>query len=539
MPEAGLTILFGSQSGNAEFLAHEISAAATQAGIEVEISALDDALREGNLAWQRLLIVTSTHDDGNMPENAEGFWVWLQTCPPDRFKGLPYAVLALGDSMYEEFCQAGRDFDETFAQLGAHQILERIDCDVDYDMTAAPWIKKFLNALPDTTAWSPREPIEVDLESTPQLSSEPEQWQLGEVTAARLLSRTGSNKRVWHYEIKHDENFAYLPGDSVEIQPTNSDQLVNDWIATFPTVKNVILDGNSMPFADALKHHLELRLPHIGLINTLVNRIPSSEAADRIRNLLESGDREKIDNWLDGRDVLQIITELGFHKREIDEIITLLRPLQSRSFSIASSPSATPLQFSLTVASVQYSAEDRKQYGCATSFLENSLRNSIPIRRVVTNSFRLPEDAAPVIMIGPGVGVAPFIGFLHEIESTGRMNDTWLFFGDQHRETDWFFHDEMQQWLSNGVLKRLNLAFSRDQEEKHYVQHELLTQAADIRDWVRRGAHIYICGEKSPMARQVEETLEKILEGNNSNEVDGAHTLEQLRAEGRYLKDVY
>lgn len=530
MSEAELTILYGSQSGNAEFLAFNVSEAATKAGLNVELMSLDDALHDGNMTWQRLLIVTSTHDNGHMPDNAAGFWAWLQTCADGQFAGLPYAVLAIGDSMYEDFCKAGHDFDHELTRLGAAKMLDSIDCDVDYDMTSTPWIKKLLTTLPDVDPWTPNESVQVDSGSAEQFAVTPETWHSATVTAQRQLSGEGSAKRVFHYDIALGDGFTYLPGDSVDVMPHNNEQLVNEWMLAFPNVETVVVGGEKVSVREALTERLELRLPHVGLINALVSEIPSSEAADRIRNLLESGERQQLEEWLWGRDVLAIITELGFAGSDLQRIIDVMRPLQHRSYSIASSPRVSGDQLSLTVSSVAYEQDNRVQVGCATAFLEASTGQQISVRRVVANSFRLPNDDSPVIMIGPGVGIAPFVSFLQEIEARNGSNQTWLFFGDQHRETDWLYRDEMLTWQSAGVLNRLSVAFSRDQEQKHYVQDEIRAEANELRDWVERGAYIYICGDKNRMAHDVEAALREIL---------SSETLDALRESGRYEKDVY
>lgn len=528
--DSELTILYGSQSGNAEFLAYNVSEAASNAGINAELMSLDDALQAGNVSWQRLLIVTSTHDNGHMPENAAGFWSWLQTCEPSQYAGLPYAVLAIGDSMYEDFCKAGHDFDQEFERLGAVKIVESIDCDVDYDMTSTPWIKKFLSTVPEVEAWSPSSSVEVDAAAVEQFASAPEQWHTATIAAQRELSGQGSEKRVLHYELELEDGFEYLPGDSVDIMPRNDEQLVAEWLNAFPGVESVELSGATVPLREALSDRLELRIPHVGLVNALLARIPSSEPADRIRNLLESGDRQELDGWLWGRDVLAVVSELGFVGSDIQLIVDAMRPLQHRSYSIASSPSVAKSRLSLTVSSVRYEHEHRTHVGCGTGFLERSVHEPILVRRAAANSFRLPENNAPVIMIGPGVGVAPFRAFLQEVESRDDRNETWLFFGDRHRSSDWLYEDEMSAWQKSGVLTRLSLAFSRDQAHKHYVQDEIRAHADALRDWVERGAHLYICGDKNHMAHDVEQALSEVL---------SSATLNSLREAGRYEKDVY
>lgn len=540
--DAELTILYGSQTGNAEFLAYNICENAKKVGINAELLTLNDALSEGNLAWQRLLVVTSTHDNGHMPENADAFWVWLTSLEGQQYAGLPYAVLTIGDSMYDDFCKAGQDFDEEFARRGASPMLDRMECDVDFDMTATPWIKKFLAAVPETTPWSPAPSEQIDTEAAGEFVAQAEEWHSAHIVALRALTAPASDKSAFHLTLDLPESFSYLPGDSLDTRPLNNQVLVEEWLNAFPEVESVTVGGESLPLRDALRSRLELRIPHVGLVNALLTRAAASEHTEHTRRMLAEGDRQEIDAWLWGRDVLDVVQEFGLGGSDLQAVVDAMRPLQFRSYSIASSPQVHNTQVGLTISSVEYAANGRAHFGTGSSHLEALVGSQVSVRRVPARSFRLPEiPVAPVIMIGPGVGVAPFIGFLEDIEARGTARDTWLFFGDQHRASNWLYETEMTNWLSSGVLTKLNLAFSRDQEAKHYVQHELLTHAAEIREWVGRGAHIYICGDKNHMAHDVEETLIQILgdDDPDSNRDVGVAALEALRAAERYVKDVY
>lgn len=540
--EADLTILYGSQTGNAEFLAYNISEDAKKTGLTVELSTLNDALEAGNLAWQRLLVVTSTHDNGHMPENADAFWLWLTSSDSPQYEGLPYAVLTIGDSMYEDFCKAGRDLDTALAEHGGAPMLDRKECDVDFDMTAKPWVKEFLTAVSGVAPWNPSSSTSIDAESAQEFVSEAEQWHAAGVVALRALCLPGSSKSAFHVELELPEQFQYLPGDSLDTRPLNNQILVEEWVQAFPGVATVRIGDAVLPVRDALRSRLELRMPHIGFVDALLDRCVASAMTDRIRALLASGDRQALEAWLWGRDVLDIIHEFGFAGSNLQAIIDVMRPLQVRSYSIASSPRAHGTRLGLTISSVMYEANGRSHFGTGSSHLESLIGSEVLVRRVVAPSFKLPErDDTPIIMIGPGVGVAPFIGFLEDRKARGAAGDAWLFFGEKNRETDWLYEPEMTSWLKSGVLTKLSLAFSRDQEEKHYVQHEILAQAAEVREWVDQGAHIYICGDKNHMAHDVEEALIQVLgEGAGAyTEKVGIRALDALREAGRYSKDVY
>lgn len=538
--EYELTILYGSQTGNAEFLAYNVSEAAKQAGLGTELLTLNDALEQGTFDWQRLLVVTATHDNGHMPDNANGFWKWLQSCPDEQFAGLPYAVLAIGDSMYDDFCKAGQDFDQRFMELGATQIQERIDCDVDYDMTSEKWVQTFIERIPSVPAWQPIAVTQTGSEMSSQFIDEAEVWHEAKIFASRTLTEPDSQKKVVHFDIAVDESFTYLPGDSIDIAIRNSDKLISEWRNRFPDVTEVSFRDENILFTEALAERLELRTPHLSMVNDLIALAPESAAKQLTKQLIASGDRPAIDAWLWGKDVLSVVEELQLDRSALPAIINSMRPLQHRSYSIASSPLISPHVLSLTVSVISYELGGRTHLGAGTHFLEEVAKTGSPfaVRRIVAHEFHLPEQEAPIIMIGPGVGIAPFIGFLQDLEARSSAAQTWLFFGDRHCKTDSLYHNELDQWLRDGRLTKLSLAFSRDQEKKHYVQDELLSNSSEILEWVDRGAYIYICGDKDRMAHDVESALAHILSTGTSEE-QGKKRLDELKDVGRYAKDVY
>lgn len=537
---ADLTILYGSQTGNAEYLAFQVSEKAQSVGLTTDLLTLNDALQSNLLTWNRLLVVTSTHDNGHMPDNATAFWEWLGTQSGAPYRGLPYAVLTIGDSMYDDFCKAGHDLDQTIAELGGVRLRECVDHDVDYDMTSGVWVSRFLEAAIAAEPWSPDEEVEISADAAADFAVTPEMWFPAHVREMRVLSGEGSAKRVLHFELALDPGFSYLPGDSIDVMPRNSAALLDEWQTAFPHVETVDIGAETLPFATALREHYELRLPHIGLVNALAELAIESPAAQVARVLMNSGDRDAIDAWLWGRDVLDIVREFSLAGSSIEPILAAMRALQPRSYSIASSPRSNPQALSLMVSAVRYEQDGRAHLGAGTAFLESCAEHGteFDVRRVPAHEFRLPDSDAPIIMIGPGVGVAPFIGFLSELERRSGTTRSWLFFGDQHRATDFLYEEELRAWLDSGVLTRLSLAFSRDQAEKRYVQHELRAQAAAIAEWVDQGAHVYVCGDKNRMAHDVEEALSQLLD-SPERAAAGACSLDDLRTQGRYAKDVY
>jgi sulfite reductase (NADPH) flavoprotein alpha-component len=535
---AELTILYGSQTGNAEYLAHQIHAKAAKSGEQVELASLEEWLHAGPPQTQRLLVVTSTHDNGHMPDNAAEFWNWLQSLDGGALSGLPYAVLSIGDSMYDDFCKAGHDIDGRLEQSGAVRIVEGVDCDIDFEFTAAKWAGPAVEELLAAEPWagSAVSTGVVAAESTPtsDIAS------TARIADARTLSKTGSAKQVTHYELVFDTAFEYEPGDSIAIFPTNSDSLVDDWISRYGD-QEVEVGQERRQLRDVLREDVELRLPHPGLIVGLARMKPDSKSIRNVLALIQTGDRERLDAWLWSRDVLDVLTDLDCLDVPIADVIAELRPLQHRDYSIASSPILDDGRVHLTVNGVVYNGHRGPYRGAATDFLAARARDGMPfpVRRLPAHEFRLPGENEPVIMIGPGVGIAPFRAFLRHRRALGTSGSNWLFFGDQHRRFDWLYEDEFGELQEAGVLSRIDVAFSRDQAEKHYVQDEILRGSAEIADWIDRGAYIFVCGDKTSMAPDVDRALTSVLAAATGSEAGGVEALASLKASGRYVKDVY
>lgn len=536
---AELTILYGSQTGNAEYLAHQIHAKATKSGQQVELASLEDWLHAGPPETQRLLVVTSTHDNGHMPDNAAEFWEWLQGLDDGALSGLPYAVLSIGDSMYDDFCKAGHDIDGRLELSGAVRIVEGVDCDIDFEFTAGKWAGSAVEELLSAEPWTGNAvSSQVTMFEAPLSNSE--STTAARIADARLLSKAGSAKEVMHYELVFDGAFEYEPGDSIAIYPTNSDALVDEWVCTFGE-QDVQLGQERRPLRDFLREEVELRLPHPGLVVGLSRMKPGSERVRGILSLIQSGDREQLDAWLWGRDVLDVLADLDCLDLPIEEILSELRPLQHRDYSIASSPVLDDGRVHLTVNGVAYDGQRGSYRGAATDFLAERAKDGAPfsVRRLPAHDFRLPGGDVPVIMIGPGVGVAPFRAFLRHRQALGTSGPNWLFFGDQHRKFDWLYEDEFGELMNAGMLSRIDVAFSRDQAEKHYVQDEILKGSSEIANWIAGGAYIFVCGDKTSMAPDVDRALTTVLTDATGSDAEGKAALAALRASGRYVKDVY
>lgn len=533
-PSATIDVLYGTQTGNAEFVSGELVAGARARGLGGTATALDDVTPERLAAMSHVLVVTSTYGEGEMPDNAGLFWEALQSDTAPRLEGLRYAVLGLGDRGYDDFCQAAKLIDTRLEQLGATRLHERVDCDVDFEEPAGEWTAAVLERLvaetgatgtgtgTGTGTKAPSRPRSPWNKRTPYQSR---------LAVNRLLSAPRSAKEIRHYEFDlGDSGITYEAGDALAVVPLNDDALVG------ALLEHLGASGDQ-EVAELLRTEREIRTPSKELIADLVERAPSSELAAVVAH----GDRSDLDSWLWGRDVLDLLQEAGSTAPTLTELLPFLRPLQSRQYSISSSPLAHPGSVHLTIASVRYGTGDRRYEGVASTYLADRIGASpVGIYLQPNASFSVPADDAPMVMIGPGTGIAPFRGFLHERAARGAAGRNWLFFGDQHRETDFVYEDELTELRKRGVLTELDLAFSRDQAEKVYVQTRMRERSRELYAWLEDGAHVYVCGDASRMAKDVEAALLGVIaEQRGRGDDDAAEYLADLRRAKRYVRDVY
>jgi sulfite reductase (NADPH) flavoprotein alpha-component len=553
-PTTTIDVLFGTQTGNAEFLADELVAGAKARGLGGRASALDTVTPEQLAEMSHVLVVTSTYGEGEMPDNAGLFWDAIQASTVPRLEGLQYAVLGLGDTSYDEFCQAGKLLDTRFEQLGATRIHDRVDCDVDFEDPAALWTAAVLDRLAAeagataapgaTTGGGAGDGAGTTGGAGASRASRPgSQWNKrnpypSRLVENRLLSSPRSAKEIRHYEFDlGDSGIEYAAGDALAVVPVNDEVFVADLLEQVGANGGEAFDGR--PIAEVLRTDREIRTPSKDLIADLVQRAPSSELAAVVAH----GDKHELDRWLWGRDVLDLLRDAGPAAPGLDELLPNLRPLQARQYSISSSPLAHPDRIHLTIASVRYGDPHRMYAGVASTFLADRVDpdGTVDVYLQPNASFGVPADeSAPMIMIGPGTGVAPFRGFLHERAVSGATGRNWLFFGDQHRDTDFVYQDELTELQDQGVLDRLDLAFSRDQAEKVYVQTRMLERSAELFDWLEDGGHVYVCGDASRMAKDVEAALLQVIRtGRGRGEDDAQAYLADMRRAKRYVRDVY
>lgn len=529
-----LTILYGSQTGNGRHIAEAIQAEAEQGGLAARTISMAD-YRPAELRRETLLaVVVSTHGEGDPPDDAELLHEYLAGPKAPRLESLRYSVLALGDSSYAEFCRTGRDFDERLAALGAVRYGDRVDCDVDYDEPAARWRAAVLEFAQE---WL------VESSPAPRLHAVPSGHDaapatgpiVGGVVANQRITGRDSGKRVQHIELAV-EGLVYEPGDSLAVVTRNPPAVVEAVLERTGLDGDAVLtDGRIL--AEALAVDCEITKASAGFLEPYANATDAAALAE----LLRDESRKRVAEYLADRQVIDVLHE---HPADLsaDELVGCLRGFKPRLYSIASSPLASPDEVHLTVAAVEYEAFGRRHLGSAsTALAELEVGATLEVRVEPNPRFRLPADpSASVIMIGPGTGVAPFRAFLEHREATGAGGRNWLFFGDRHFASDFLYQIEWARFRKQGVLDRMDVAFSRDQADKVYVQHRLREQARDLYAWLEEGAHVYVCGDAKRMAPDVHAALVDVIAAAGGRTAAGAEDyLKELRRAGRYQRDVY
>jgi sulfite reductase (NADPH) flavoprotein alpha-component len=490
---------------------------------------------------ENVLVITSTYGDGDPPDNAQAFWDYLRadTAPP--LAHLRYSVLALGDTNYAAFCQFGKLCDERLEKLGAQRVHPRVDCDVDYDAPAKAWTDGVFAALAGTGVNC--EESAASIHESPITIHDRKNPFPARLFVNRLLNAEGSGKEVRHYEISlAGSGLSYEVGDALGVVPANCSELVSDLLAALgcdgeEAVKTPADSETSLRLA--LAQHYDITRPSTELLKTAAER---GAADGALAALLEPARRDDLKKWLWGREVIDVITGLTT-PFTAPELIELLKKLQPRLYSISSSPKTHPGEVHLTVAAVRYDGHGRARKGVCSTFLAERCTADTPVPVFVQTShgFRLPADGGvPVIMCGPGTGIAPFRAFLEERRATGAGGRNWLVFGDQKRASDFLYREQLEGWLADGHLTRLDLAFSRDQAEKIYVQDRMRENAAELWAWLESGAHFYVCGDASRMAKDVDAALHQIAEtAGGMNPEGAADYVKKLKADNRYQRDVY
>lgn len=581
-PAARVLVLYGSQSGNAEGLAHaasdKLKARLKPDGSPAfapEVLGMD---RFKDIAWSAetcVLMATSTWGDGDMPDNAVAFWEWLNGPEAPSLSHMRFSVLGLGDRNYNRFCQAGRNLDVRFAELGAARLVPFCECDTDYEARSFQWMADAMAAL---EAAGPSGPV-ASAESTPAPASETGHARLevklnGAVHAStpgaaaasppataysrkhpfpapllenHPLNAKGSAKDTRHISISlQGSGLEYKPGDALGVVPRNCYELVDRVILALNCLGNekIVLEGGQAAILrSALLSNLDLRRAPIRLLENLKEDARNPGEKRRLADLL--GDGAKAREYLEGKDALDVLEDFPHTRLDAQRLVECLGKLAPRLYSISSSPRENPGEVHLTVGIVRYAsgAGGRIRRGVASTFLAERVPLGMPVPVFVQPSshFALPaKPGVPIIMVGPGTGIAPFRAFLQERRVLGDPGKNWLFFGDQCRRYDFLYGEEFVAWKESGFLTRMDLAFSRDQEAKIYVQDRMLENARDLWAWLEEGAHFYVCGDARRMAKDVEAALLKIIAGESGKGPDHAREyLDGMKAGKRYLRDVY
>lgn len=535
-----VTLLYGSHTGNCQALAEDFSGRLKENGLQVSVEDMDRYKPKSLKKEEDLLIITSTHGDGDPPDNALSFYEFLYSRRAPKLDGVRYSVLALGDSSYEYFCQTGKDFDKRLEELGAERFVERVDCDLDYEEEAEDWMNKVVHSLETAaeekkgkTAPSPQAAGPVYTKKNPFSA---------EVLENINLNGRGSNKETRHLELDlEDSSLEYEPGDSLGIYPINEEKLVDQLITLMQWDPELSVtlnkDGEVRALREALLSHFEITV----LTKPLIEKLEPFTSNEKLQEILAS--KETLQTYIEGRDLLDLLADFGPWELGAEELIQQLRKIPPRLYSIASSRKANPDEVHLTIGTVRYESHGRHRLGVCSGQCAERMEpgGNVSVFVQKNSNFKLPEDgSAPVIMVGAGTGIAPYRAFLEEREELGAEGNTWLFFGEQHFTTDFLYQTEWQRWLKDGVLSRMDVAFSRDNEEKVYVQHRMTERSRELFEWLEAGAYLYVCGDEKHMAKDVHQALVSIVQRESGRSLEEAEAyVADLRQQKRYQRDVY
>ncbi|EPJ4085662.1 NADPH-dependent assimilatory sulfite reductase flavoprotein subunit [Klebsiella pneumoniae] len=536
-----IMLISASQTGNARRVAEALRDDLLAAKLNVKLVNAGDYKFKQIAAEKLLVVVTSTQGEGEPPEEAVALHKFLFSKKAPKLDGTAFAVFGLGDTSYEFFCQSGKDFDNKLAELGAERLLDRVDADVEYQAAAAEWRARVVEAL------KARAPVAApaqlatsgavnDIHTSPYTKEAP---LTATLSVNQKITGRNSEKDVRHIEIDlGDSGLRYQPGDALGVWYQNDPQLVKELVELLwlKGDEPVTVEGKTLPLSEALQWHFELTVNTA----TIVENYATLTRSESLLPLV--GDKAQLQQYAAATPIVDMVR---FSPAQLDAeaLIGLLRPLTPRLYSIASSQAEVESEVHVTVGVVRYEIEGRARAGGASSFLADRVEEDGEVRVFIehNDNFRLPANPeTPVIMIGPGTGIAPFRAFMQQRAADGAQGKNWLFFGNPHFTEDFLYQVEWQSYVKEGLLTRIDLAWSRDQQQKIYVQDKLREQGAELWRWINDGAHIYVCGDANRMAKDVENTLLEVIAEYGAMDAEAADEfLSELRVERRYQRDVY
>ncbi len=537
-----VTILYGSQTGNAQSLAEKSGKTLEERGYKVTVSSMSDFKPNNLKKLENLLIVVSTHGEGDPPDNALSFHEFLHGKRAPKLDDLRFSVLSLGDSSYEFFCQTGKEFDQRLEDLGGTRLYPRIDCDLDFDEPAAEWIEGVYAGLSEVQSASVESASAVAAAPAVESAYSRTNPFKAEVLENLNLNGRGSKKETRHVELSLEgSGLTYEPGDSLGVYPENDPELVELVLETAKWDGNqtVTVNKEEIMLSEALSKKLEITV----LTKPLIEKAAQLSSNEELKALAAPEKINELKAYLDGRDLIDLLRDFGPWNVSAQDFVSILRKMPSRLYSISSSLAANPEEVHLTIGAVRYETHGRKRNGVASILTAERLQpgDTLPVYIQHNQNFKLPENPdTPIIMVGPGTGVAPFRSFMQEREEIGAEGKSWMFFGDQHFVTDFLYQTEWQKWLKDGVLTKMDVAFSRDTEEKVYVQHRMQEHSKELFEWLEEGAVVYICGDEKHMAHDVHQTLIDIIEKEGGLSREKAESyLADMQQTKRYQRDVY
>ncbi|WP_346863022.1 assimilatory sulfite reductase (NADPH) flavoprotein subunit [uncultured Draconibacterium sp.] len=547
LPESStkLTILYGTETGHSHGLAEKLAQKATNKNINAQVLSMYDFNYKKLKEEENVAIIVSTHGEGEPPDMAEDFYKFVTGTRAPQLEKLNYSVLAMGDKTYKHFCKTGEDIYSALKALGAHSVCSLAKCDVDYDRDAEIWMNNFLVSL---LSAQPAEQASVSTVTSAGIVSEGSSLAFDEfsksnpymATVLEKVKITGrdSDKEVYHVELSLEgSGLEYEPGDSIGIFAKNPEALVEQILEKtgFNPEQKVDVKEEEITIKDALSHHLEITTLTFDVLKKYQEKVKNPDLAKIIN------DNKLSDDYLYGHDVLDLLEDFPF-EWNANKLAEVLRPIPPRLYSISSSMESVGEEVHVTVSVVRYERKDRLRNGACSSHLADTIEidDQLPIYVDKNPSFKLPANGSKIIMVGAGTGVAPYRAFMQHRESLGIKGESWLFFGDRRFSSDFLYQAEWQKLLKSEHLSKLDVAFSRDQEEKVYVQHKLKENQKEVFEWIENGAHFYLCGDMKYMAKDVNKTLLEIIQTQGGvTEEQAEKYVKNLKREKRFQTDVY